>query len=262
MPEITTDDGCRLRYRLDGAGEGAPVLLLSNSLGTTLDMWAPQVPAFAERHRVLRYDTRGHGGSGAPAGPATIDRLGRDALALADALGIERFAFCGLSLGGMIGQWLGSNAGPRVTRLVLANTSAFIGGREVWNERIAAVAREGMGAVVPGIIDRWFTKPFQAADPAAVERIAGMLRACDPAGYAACAAAVRDMDQRAELGRITAPTLLVAGRHDQSTTPEQARLIADAVPGARVVELDAAHLSNVEQAQAFTREVGAFLAGS
>jgi 3-oxoadipate enol-lactonase len=260
MPGITTDDGCRLHYELEGEA-GRPLLLLSNSLGTALAMWDPQMPAFLEHFRVLRYDSRGHGRSAVPAGPYTIDRLGRDALAVVDAAGGGRFRFCGLSKGGMVGQWLGINAGDRVERLALCNTSSQIGAPEVWNERIATVKKDGMAAIVPGVIDRWFTKPFQERAPAAVEKIKAMLLATDPEGYTACAAAVRDMNQRAGLPSITTPTLVVAGRHDQATPVEHARIIAEAVPGARLLELDAAHLSNIEDEAVFTREVAAFLAG-
>lgn len=250
--------GVPIFHRRDGPEDG-PVLVLSNSLGTDLEMWAPQLPALSARFRVLRYDSRGHGRSGVPPGPYAIERLGRDALALLDALGLERVSFCGLSMGGMVGQWLGAHAGGRLDRLVLANTSACIGAPEVWNAHIATVRAEGMAAIVPGLIDRWFTKGFQARDPETVARIAATLRATDPEGYVAACAAVRDMDQREAIRAIRVPTLVLAGRHDQATPPEQARLIAERVPGAEPVELDAAHLGNVEAAEAFTGAVLGFL---
>jgi 3-oxoadipate enol-lactonase len=254
-------EDCRLHYRLDGP-EAAPTLLLSNSLGTTLDMWRPQLAAFAADFRVLRYDSRGHGRSGVTPGPYSVDRLGRDALALLDALNVERTHVCGLSLGGMVGQWLGINAPARVDRLTLCNTAAFMGGDPaVWAQRIAAVEAGGMAAVVPGVVDRWLTKPFQERQPAATAEVRDMLLAADPRGYAATAAAVRDMDLRAGLSRITAPTLVVAGRHDVATPPEAAQAIADAIPGARLTLLDSAHLSNIEAAEAFTAAVMEFLTG-
>lgn len=258
MPHVTTGDGTRIHYRFDGA-EANPVLLLSNSLGTVLEMWDPQMSALAERFRVLRYDSRGHGRSDAPAGPYSIERLGRDAVELLDALDIDTALFCGLSKGGMVGQWLGINAPERIGRLVLANTSAFIGSPEVWNTRIETVRRDGMAAIVPGVIDRWFTPRFQKADPAAVERIAAMLRDTPPEGYAACCAAVRDMDQHADIAGIGVPTLVISGTHDLATPPAQSQLIAASIPGAALVDLDAAHLSNVEQADLFTRNLIGFL---
>ena len=259
MPTVTADDGCSIFYQVDGTPE-RPAVLLANSLGTTLEMWEPQVAALSERYRVLRYDSRGHGRSDAPAGPYAIERLGRDAVALLDSLELERVRFCGLSKGGMVGLWLGANAGDRLERLVVANSSAHIGNPEVWDQRIATVRERGMAAIVPGVIDRWFTARFQRESPAAVERIARMLRACSPDGYVACCAAVRDMDQRSALAGIRVPTLVVGGTHDLATPMDHARLIASTVPGAKLVELDAAHLSNVERAPEFNRHLLDFLA--
>ncbi len=250
--------GARLFYRFDGP-EDRPVLVLSNSLGTNLGMWEPQLLAFSERFRLLRYDSRGHGQSDAPPGPYTIELLGRDVLALLDALGLERVSFCGLSKGGMVGQWLGVNAGERLDRLVLANTSAHTGAPEVWSNRIATVQAEGMAAIVPALIDRWFTKGFQEQAPETVARIAAMLRTTDPEGYAAACAAVRDMDQREAIRAIQVPTLVIAGRHDLATPPDHAELIAASIPGARLALIDAAHLGNVEAAEAFTAAVLDFL---
>jgi 3-oxoadipate enol-lactonase len=250
--------GTGLFYRLDGA-EGAPALVLSNSLGTTHGLWEPQMAALQGRFRVLRHDTRGHGGSGVSAGPYTIEGLGRDVLALMDGLGIERASFCGISMGGMIGMWLGINAPERLERLALCNTSARIGGPEAWNERIATVHERGMEAVLPAVIERWFTGRFRERSPAAVERIAAMLRSTPVEGYAACSAAVRNMDLLEQVERIRAPTLVVAGTHDTSTPPAHAAAIAERVKGSRLVELDAAHLSNVEQVEAFSAALLDFL---
>jgi 3-oxoadipate enol-lactonase len=261
MPHITTGDGTRIFYQFDEE-EGLPVLLLSNSLGTTLEMWDPQIPALTGHYRVLRYDSRGHGRSDAPEGPYEIARLGQDAVELLNALNIETVRFCGLSKGGMVGMWLGIHEPDRIERLVLANTSVYIGAPEVWNARIETVKRDGMAAIVPGVIERWFTPRFQKSDPAAVEHIAAMLRSIPPQGYVACCAAVRDMDQRAEISSISAPTLVIAGIHDGATPPVQAQLIAGEIPGAALVDLDAAHLSNIEQADLFTRNLVGFLSMS
>jgi 3-oxoadipate enol-lactonase len=257
MPFVEAE-GARLYYQLEGH-ETAPVLMLSNSLGTALEMWDPQVRAFTMRYRLLRYDSRGHGRSAVTPGPYTIERLGRDALALVDALGLQRVMFCGLSKGGMVGQWLGANAPDRVEKLVLCNTSAHIGAPEVWNQRIETVQAMGMGAIVPGVIERWFTQPFRESAPEEVAKVRAMLEATDPEGYVAACAAVRDMDMRDAIRGIRAPTLVIAGYHDLSTPPEMAREIVDSVPGASMVTLDAAHLSNIEAQADFTKAVLDFL---
>lgn len=257
--EVRTDDGCRLRVVVEGA-DGAPPLLLANALGTTAAMWELQVGALVERFRLVRFDARGHGGSDVPPGPYAVERLGRDALAVLDHLGIARARFCGLSLGGMVGQWLGAEAPERVERLVLASTTAHAGAREIWDQRIAQVRAEGVGVLVDGIIERWLTPGFCDARPEVVERIAAMVGATPAEGYAAAAAAVRDHDMRDDLARITAPTLVIAGTRDPGTPPEQARFLADHIPDARLDELDAAHLANVEAADRFTALVLGFLA--
>lgn len=253
--------GARVHYRWDGP-EGAPVLVLSSSLGTSLEMWAPQVAPLGRHLRLLRYDTRGHGQSDVPDGPCTIEMLGRDVVALLDALGVERASFCGLSMGGMIGMWLGAHAPGRIERLVLCCTSPYIGGAEQWNARIELVRREGMAALVETILGRWFTPRFRDAEPEAVERIRRMLLVAPPAGYAACCAAVREMDLRAALAHIRAPTLVVCGAHDPGTPPAQAKAIAAGIDGTHLVELDASHLANVEAAGAFNDAVLGFLRGA
>ncbi|MBM3523219.1 MAG: 3-oxoadipate enol-lactonase [Alphaproteobacteria bacterium] len=243
--------GARLFHRLEGDPD-KPVLLLSNSLGTTHAMWEPQMAALLRRFRVLRYDSRGHGQSSITLGPYDIVTLGRDALALIEGLGLGRVHVAGLSMGGMVAMWLAVNAPTRVDRLILANTSARIGAPEVWNARIETVRSKGMAAIIPGVIERWFTPSFRARDPATVDRIARMLHAAEPAGYVACCAAVRDVDLIDRLPGVESPTLVIAGTHDAATPPAHAERIAGSIKGARIVTLDAAHLSNVEQANAFT----------
>ncbi|WP_341914466.1 3-oxoadipate enol-lactonase [Ferrovibrio terrae] len=260
MPQIATDDGVALHYRFDGP-EGAPVLVMSNSLGTDLSMWEPQMPALVQAFRVLRYDTRGHGQSGLPPAPYQVDRLGKDVLALMDALAIPKAMFCGLSMGGMTGMWLGVHAPQRFTKLVLCNTAAKIGTPEVWNTRIAAVEKGGMAAIVPGVIQRWFTEGFIKAQPAEVERISAQLLATRPEGYCGACGAVRDMDQRSSIAAIRTPTMVIAGTHDLATTALDGRFVAETIPGARYVEFPAAHLSNVELAADFTKTLIGFLAG-
>lgn len=257
MPRFTTSDGLSIRY--EDTGGDRPALLLSNSLGTRLEMWDGQMADFASRFRVVRYDKRGHGESELRVGPTSFRRLTLDAVELLDHLGIARAHWCGLSMGGMSGMWAGTHHGERFNRIVLCNTAASMPSPDMWNQRIAVVKKEGLAPLIPTIVDRWFTKRFQDSDKAAVARIVAMLNATPPEGYAACSAAIRDMDQRWPIRSITHPVLVIAGTHDGSTPPERGREIAAAIAGARYVELDAAHLSNIEQEKAFTAAVMDFL---
>jgi 3-oxoadipate enol-lactonase len=258
---ITTGDGCRIAYRFDGPTAG-PVLLLSSSLGTTMDMWEPQLAAFAQQFRILRYDTRGHGRSDAPAGGYSLDRLGRDVVELLDALEIPRVHFCGLSLGGMVGQWLGLRVPERIERLVLAHTSAFMGPPSAWDGRIAVVRERGMGAVADASIERWFTAEFVATDDASLDKVRAMLLAVNVGGYTGCCAAIRDMDLRRLGGLIDLPTLIIGGDADPATPPAHSEALADAICGSRLLFLSAAHLGNMEQPTDFADAVLDFLAPS
>lgn len=250
------NDGAAIAWTLDGP-EDRPVLLLSNSLGTSRAMWQPQLPAFTARYRVLRYDTRGHGQSAGTPGDYGLDRLGRDAVNLLDALGFDEVDFCGLSLGGMTGQWLGIFAPERVRRLVLANTSACMGPPASWQARMDLVRREGMAAIAEAVIARWFTPAF-AGSPAAAEVLETLLNT-NPAGYAGCCAAIRDMDMRRIVPLIDRPTLVISGLQDPATPPEHAALLHQAITGSALASLDASHLSNIEQPEAFAEAVLAFL---
>jgi 3-oxoadipate enol-lactonase len=252
-------NGARINYRFDGP-EHAPVLLFCNSLGTDHTMWDPQVPAFAGKHRVLRYDRRGHGASGVTPGPYTIEQLGRDVVGLLDHLGIDRVRFCGLSLGGMTGMWLGTHAGNRIEKLVLCNTAAQIGSPDPWNARIEAVRKGGMSAIEQAVMARWFTPQFLERPTPMLGRMREVFRGLSPEGYVACCAAVRDMDQRESIAGIAAPTLVIAGTHDASTTPAMGRFMVGKIKGARYAELDTAHISNVEAAERFTETVLGFVA--
>lgn len=258
-PLATMGDGCRIAYRFDGR-EDRPTLVLSNSLGTNMDMWAPQVEALAPHHRLLRYDTRGHGRSDAPSGAYSLERLGIDVLELLDQLGLERVRFCGLSLGGMIGQWLGVRAPERIERLVLANTAASMGPREDWQQRIDLVLRDGLHAIADASLARWFTPAFRARAPAVVDALRETLLATSPVGYAGCCAAIRDLDLRKTAHLIAPETLIVAGASDTSTPPERADELARSMQNApSIVMLDAAHLSSAEQPERFSRAVIEFL---
>ncbi|WP_186416705.1 3-oxoadipate enol-lactonase [Bosea sp. CS1GBMeth4] len=255
---MMTIRGEPFHVRVDGE-TGAPALLLSNSLGTNLSMWDPQVAEWAKHFRVVRYDSRGHGLSTAPDRPYSMAMLAEDALAILDALGIAKAHWCGLSKGGMVGQWLGSHHGERFDRIVLANTGARMGPPESWDARIDTVRRNGMAVMVQPTLERWFTPGFRERDPATIARVSEMLATTPPLGYVNCCAAIRDMDQRETIRTIANSVLVVIGKHDPATPPEAGHFIADAIPGARRVELDAAHLSNLEQPAAFTRAVLDFL---
>ncbi len=257
MPVIDAD-GCPIHVELDGP-EGAPPLMLSNSLGTTLHMWDGQVAPFTRHFRLIRFDRRGHGKSGVPKGPYTMERLGRDVLAILDGLGIKKTNWCGLSMGGMDGVWLAANAPERVEKLVVTNTSTYFPDKVAWNDRLKHVGDIGVAAFAATNMERWFTKGFREREPQAVARIHDMFAATPLEGYLACGAAVRDMDHRGLLARITAPTLVIAGQHDMATPVAANEFIKNGIRGAQMKVLDAAHLSNVEQAQAYTNAVLEFL---
>jgi 3-oxoadipate enol-lactonase len=243
MPPMTTVE---LHHTFAGP-QDAGVVVLSNSLGTTLAMWEPQAAALARDHRVLRYDLRGHGRSPVPEAPYSIADLGSDLLALLDRNGIARASLFGVSLGGMVSMWVAVHAPERVDRLILCSTSAVMGPPESWTERAALVRREGTAAVADAVVARWFTRAFAAAQPDVVARIRGQLAATPAEGYAGCCEAIREMDQRPDLPAIAAPTLVIAAEGDPSTPPAHARTIAGLIPGARLEVLDrGAHLVNVE----------------
>ena len=254
----TTDDGCRLAYSLTGP-ETATALVLANSLGTDHGMWVRQADAFVERYRVLRYDTRGHGASDAPAGDYTIDRLGRDVLSLMDRAGIDRAHVCGVSIGGLTALWLGIHAPGRVQRLVLANTAARIGSIEFWAERLRVARADGLTALADVTMQRWFTEGFRRAEPEVVERMRATLLRVPVAGYLGCCAALRDADLRDVAARVQAPVLVVTGAADVATPPAAGEALTAAISRARLLDLDAAHLSNIECAPQFTRAVLEFL---
>jgi 3-oxoadipate enol-lactonase len=248
-----------LHYTFDGP-VGAPVLVMSNSLGTDLTMWDPQMAALTRHFRVLRYDTRGHGRSTFDAAPFSMADLGRDVLSLLDHAGIERAHFCGLSMGGMTGMWLACHHPERFGRFVLANTAALIGPASGWDTRIETVRRDGMAAIIPAVLERWFTAAFRANSAERIAPVRTMLERADCEGYVANCAAVRDADLRSLLTEIHAPVLVIAGEQDSATTAEQGREVAHAIAGAAYLSLDAAHLSNWELPEAFSAAVVDFLA--
>ncbi len=257
MPHADLDD-VRLHYEFDGPAD-KPVLVLSNSLGTNLHMWDSVMPSLTGEYHVLRYDMRGHGESTVSPGLYTIPHVAEDLLSLTDTLGIKRFFFCGLSVGGMIGIWLGIHAAHRLKKLVLANTAARIGTQEGWNDRIAKVQGGGIASVADGIIERWFTAGFRQAFPSEVETTRAMLLASPPAGYVATCAAIRDMDMTAEVHLIQTHCLIIAGTHDLSTPPSGGRQLAEEIPKSQYIEFPTAHISSIERANDFSNAVLAFL---
>jgi 3-oxoadipate enol-lactonase / 4-carboxymuconolactone decarboxylase len=249
----------RLFYRLEGMPEKL-VLILSHSIGADHAMWAPQVPDLLPHFQVLRYDTRGHGASEVTGGDYTIELLGRDVLGLADSLGIRKFAFCGLSLGGAIGQWLGVNAADRVRGLVLANTSAKFGERSNWETRIKMVREGGMAAVVDLAMQRFFSPHTLLHSAAYASTVKSVLLGTDPAGYVGCCAALRDFDSRETLRAIHVPTLVISGDRDISTPwAGNGEVLAREIPNARSLQLPAAHLSNLERPRSFLAGLFEFL---
>jgi len=248
-----------MSYTLEGPSD-APVLMFSNSLGTTMSLWESQARALRAQYRILRYDTRGHGESPGAAGAPTLAQLGRDVLDLLDQLKLDKVSFCGISMGGIIGLWLGIHAADRVQRLIIANSAAKIGTAEGWRSRAAQVAENGMDGVADGAAGRWFTPAFIARAPVLVDAMVSDLRHCSPRGYAACCTALADADLREQVSRIEAPTLVIAGRHDPVTTVADARFLQDRIAGADYLELAASHLSNVEAGGEFTAGLAKFLA--
>jgi 3-oxoadipate enol-lactonase len=257
MPFAQSKDA-QIHYDLAGPAN-APALVFSNSLGSALTMWDSQVPAFREKFRILRYDTRGHGQSFVTPGPYAIEQLAHDVLSLLDTLHLDRVFFCGLSMGGSTGMWLALNAPRRLHKLVLCNTSAKIGTPGMWNPRIETVRKEGMKSVSTAVVGRWFTAAFREKSKDIVAAIQRTLESTNPEGYAANCAAIRDFDARAALSAISLHTLVISGTHDPATTPAEGRFIAEHIPGARYVELDAAHLSNIEASDRFNSELSSFL---
>lgn len=253
-------DGARIHWRVDGP-VSADAVLFSHSLGVTLDTWAAQARTLDSRWRVVRYDARGHGRSDAPGGPYDLAMLAADALAVLDAAGAATAHMVGLSMGGMVGMWLAVNRPDRVGRLVLANTTAHIPLRDMWNSRIETALSTGMDGIASATLRRWVGERFKTTQPEAFAAMAETMRKMSPAGYAGCCAALRDADLRTTVGAIAAPTLVLTGAADEAITPAVAEALAASIPGARcTIVPDAGHLSNIEQPEAFNTLIRSFLA--
>lgn len=256
MPMIDAD-GCLLNVSVEGRDSG-PTLMMSNSLGCTMVMWEPQMPALTKLFRVIRYDRRGHGKSGMN-GPTSMERYGKDVLAILDDLNIDKVHWCGLSMGGMVGQWLGANAPERFNKIILANTSCYYPDPTNWHNRIKAVREGGLAAVADAVIGGWLTADFREREPETTAKMKAMLLASPVEGYLAACEALSTLDQRALLPKIKSPTLVIAGRQDNATPVAAGELIRSSIASASMTLLDAAHISNVEQPHAFTEAVVGFL---
>lgn len=247
-----------IHYQFNGPEDG-PVLMLSNSLGADLSMWTPQVAALTGRFRLLRYDTRGHGQSEVSPGPYSLDQLGADVLRLLDDLDLEQIDFCGLSMGGLTGLWLGLHAPERLRRLILSNTGAKLGNDQMWNTRIGQVRAGGMAAIIESTLERWLGAGFRAVHPLETDAVRRMVLGTPVEGYLANSAAIRDADLRQAVSNIKLPTLVITGRNDPAAPPELGRFLAQQIPGAGLVEFDAAHLANIEVAGQYNAAVVEFL---
>jgi 3-oxoadipate enol-lactonase len=257
MP-IAHVNGGHIHYQIEGPAN-AHALVLSNSLGANFAMWDAQMPELRKHFRVLRYDTRGHGQSEVTPGPYSFEQLGRDVLALADETDLGTFSFCGLSMGGVTGMWLGIHAGKRLHKLVVCSAGAKIGNTEIWDARIETVRKGGTKAIAAGAMERWFTPRFRESSTEVVGDVRHTVESTSTEGYIACCAALREVDLRESIAAIASPTLVISGTHDSATPPSDGRFVAQRIPGARYVELDAAHLLNIEQPDRFTQEVFGFL---
>ena len=262
MPQVDVNQ-TTLNYSLDGP-EGGAVVMFSNSLAANLTMWDAQVPVLVEAgYRVLSYDSRGHGRSGAPEGPYTMEMLTADAVGLIDVLDLEKVHFCGLSKGGMVGQMLGTQYADRLISLILCDTAAHLGPKEIWEERMAAVREGGMAALVDAFIDRWFTKPGQKRMHDEVKKVQAMISATPIEGFCGCCCAIRDMDQRESIRAITTPTLVMVGEHDPGTPVSAATFIHERIASSQMKIIDdAAHFINVEQKSVFNDALLSFLAAN
>jgi 3-oxoadipate enol-lactonase len=256
---LTMSDGAQIAVYLALRAD-APTVVFSNSLGTDRRMWDAQAAALGDRFSVLRYDTRGHGLSTKASGETTIARLALDVIEICDALDLARVHFCGLSLGGMTGQWLGRTAPERLSSLVLAATSAYMGPPAGWQDRIELVHASGMAAMAERSPLTWFTTSFREQAPEVVALVRDRLLTIDPEGYAACCAAIRDMDQRGDVAAIGVPTLVVSGLDDPATSPDHGQFLTSQIPGARMVTLPGAHLLNIETPE-FTEVIDSFFMG-
>lgn len=257
MPTFTSQDA-EINYQTFGDAV-KPALVLSNSLGTNFKMWQPQIDHFQQNFFVICYDTRGHGASSAPQGPYTLDQLGQDVVNLLDHLNIEKATFCGISMGGLTGQWLAINKPERFSHVVVCNTAAKIGQEQAWNERAALVREQGLAPIASTAAGRWFTEPFIQSNAATVATLSNDLGAGSPEGYASCCEALAKADVREQLKDIQVPVFIVAGQQDPVTTVADGEFMQQRIANAELFEINASHISNIEQPEAFNQAVQAFI---
>lgn len=250
-------EGWRMAYEV-GDGDHPP-LILCHALGADRTMWDPLAEHLETERRLITFDHRGHGESAAPAAPYAMTELGGDVISLADHLGLQRFDFCGISMGGQVGLWVAIHHPQRVRRLALANTGAKIGTDTAWEERIATVRDGGMGSIAPAVVERFFSDRWRARHPEQTQAALEVLLSIDPEGYVGCCAAIRDADLTESVSSIQSPTLLIGGHHDVSTPPEAQEWLAANIPDADLKLLDAAHLSSVERPAEFASALRSFL---
>ena len=257
MPKFISNDA-EINYQTFGDAS-QPAIIFSNSLGTQFNMWQPQISFFEKKFYVICYDTRGHGASSAPQGPYSIEQLGTDVVHLLDHLNIEKASFCGISMGGLTGQWLAIHHPERFNHVIVCNTAAKIGQEQAWNDRAQLVRKQGLKPIAETAASRWFTEPFIRSNTAIVESLSNDLGAGSPEGYASCCEALAKADVREQLKNITIPTLVVAGQKDPVTTVADAQYIINHVRSSSLFEINASHISNIEQPKAFNQAIFSFL---
>lgn len=250
MPKFISNDA-EINYQTFGDAS-QPAIIFSNSLGTQLNMWQPQISFFEKKFYVICYDTRGHGASSAPQGPYSIEQLGTDVVHLLDHLNIEKASFCGISMGGLTGQWLAIHHPERFNHVIVCNTAAKIGQEQAWNDRAQLVREQGLKPIAETAASRWFTEPFIRSNTAIVESLSNDLGAGSPEGYASCCEALAKADVREQLKNITIPTLVVAGQKDPVTTVADAQYLVNQIPNSQLIEINASHISNIECPENFS----------
>lgn len=258
MPTFTSNDA-QINYQTFGDAN-KPALIFSNSLGTKYSMWQPQIQHFQQDHYVICYDTRGHGVSSAPQGPYSLEQLGQDVVNLLDHLDIAKAAFCGISMGGLTGQWLAIHKPERFSQVIVCNTAAKIGQEQVWQDRAVLVREQGLAPIAATAASRWFTDPFIQSNPAVVAELSNDLGAGSPEGYANCCEALAKADVREQLSSIQIPVLIIAGQQDPVTTVADGQFMQQRITNSRLFEINASHISNIEQPEAFNQAVQTFLA--
>lgn len=258
MPTFTSNDA-QINYQTFGDAN-KPALIFSNSLGTKYSMWQPQIEHFQQDHYVICYDTRGHGASSAPQGPYSLEQLGQDVVNLLDHLDIAKAAFCGISMGGLTGQWLAIHKPERFSQVIVCNTAAKIGQEQAWQDRAVLVREQGLAPIAATAASRWFTDPFIQSNPAVVAELSNDLGAGSPEGYANCCEALAKADVREQLSSIQIPVLIIAGQQDPVTTVADGQFMQQRIANSRLFEINASHISNIEQPEAFNQAVQTFLA--